>query len=109
MADNKMKETGADRFRRLFTDGNTVSKTLIAIRERQKTKELRRASSYIAIDVLMAMESKGMAKGDLAKQLDITIEFVNELVQGKMDIPLSLIIKLEKELGLNLLNVMRDE
>ncbi len=80
------------------------SKTAQNMRKRKKNRQMFRLLGVIAIDIIIAMEEKGLSIEELAEQLDISVEDVKSLRKGKFDFSFSLGLKLEKILGIVIFN-----
>lgn len=80
------------------------SQFLGKMRQRKKNRELNRRLAFIAIEICMTMEERGMSSEELSEQLDVSLEDVQKLCNGKLDFPVSLGVKLEKVLGVVIFN-----
>lgn len=74
------------------------------MKERKKNRDLHRRLSWIAIEILVAMEEKKITPEMLAESLEIPLEDVALLKKGRLDFSVSLALKLEKLLGIWILN-----
>lgn len=79
------------------------SKKMAATRERRASRALRKASAYIAIEVLMALDERGWSQSQLADVLGVSAQQVSKWVRGTENFTLETIVKLEGILDIKLL------
>ncbi|MCE2936443.1 MAG: helix-turn-helix domain-containing protein [Cyclobacteriaceae bacterium] len=63
----------------------------------------------IAVRVLETLQAKGMTQKDLAERMGVTPQFVSKVVKGQENLSLETIGKLSKALGVQLIEVPREE
>ena len=79
--------------------------SLSNMRQRQATRELRRVSSFIAIEILHAMDCRGWTTADLAKAMGVSSEKVANWVGGSENFTLDTLLKLEAALNIRLIAI----
>jgi plasmid maintenance system antidote protein VapI len=75
------------------------------LQERKKNRPWIRASQRIAIKVLLRLEALDWSQKDLAEAMKVSPQQVNKIVQGKENLTLETITKLEAALGISILNL----
>jgi ribosome-binding protein aMBF1 (putative translation factor) len=80
-----------------------------------KKAKWRRANRYwlrksqgIALQILSALDDKDITKEDLAKEMGMAYEEFKPILQGKVDLNLSTICKLQNILGVKLISTPHD-
>ena len=63
-------------------------------------------SSNVAINVLEALNHKGMSQKDLAKKMNVSAQQVNKIVKGKQNLTFETIGKLETALEISLMEII---
>lgn len=74
-------------------------------RYRRDNRAWLRKSQRIAVRILSVLDEKGMQQKELAKALDVSPQQVSKIVQGKQNLTLETISKLEAVLGVKLFEV----
>ena len=82
-------------------------KELQAVNFRKEGQVWLRKSRQIALSVLYYLEQKGMNQKDLAEKMGVTPTYVGKLLKGKENLSLETISKIEKAMGVDLVNVKR--
>lgn len=72
---------------------------------RQANKAWLDLSASIAIHILSTLRRKGMTQKELAIALELSPQYVNKIVQGKENLTLETITKIEKVLNISLVEV----
>ncbi|HET6528042.1 MAG TPA: helix-turn-helix transcriptional regulator [Balneolaceae bacterium] len=72
---------------------------------RRKNRGWLRKSQEVAIRVLGTLKEKGMQQKELAETMDVSPQQVSKIVQGKENLTLQTIAKLEAVLGISLFEV----
>lgn len=73
-------------------------------KERQ-SNNWRDYSFKIAINILREMRSQNITKEKLAQLIDVSPDFMNNVVKGKENLSLETITKIEETLNINLINI----
>ena len=71
---------------------------------RKDNKNWLSLSTNIAINVLSQMDKLGKSKKELANELNISVEKLNEMLSGEYNFDIKTICLLEKSLGVDLKN-----
>lgn len=71
---------------------------------RKDNKNWLSLSANIAINVLSQMDKLGKSKKELANELNISVEKLNEMLSGEYNFDIKTICLLEKSLGVDLKN-----
>lgn len=74
-------------------------------RYRRDNRAWLQKSQRIAVRILSVLDEKGMQQKELAKALDVSPQQVSKIVQGKQNLTLETISKLEAVLGVKLFEV----
>ncbi|MDR9365874.1 MAG: helix-turn-helix transcriptional regulator [Balneolaceae bacterium] len=74
-------------------------------RYRRENRAWLRKSQRIAVRVLSVLDEKGMQQKELAEALDVSPQQVSKIVQGKQNLTLETISKLEAVLAVKLFDV----
>lgn len=74
-------------------------------RYRRDNREWLRKSQRIAVRILSVLDKNGMQQKELAKALDVSPQQVSKIVQGKQNLTLKTISKLEAVLDVTLFEV----
>lgn len=74
-------------------------------RYRRDNRAWLRKSQHIAVRILSVLKEKGMQQKGLAEALDVSPQQVSKIVQGKQNLTLETISKLEAVLGVKLFEV----
>jgi ribosome-binding protein aMBF1 (putative translation factor) len=64
-------------------------------------------SAEIALMILRTLRSKGMTQRDLAEKLNVSAQQVSKIAQGKENLTIETIAKIEDALGIELIEVSR--
>lgn len=83
----------------------TPSKWLEDANNRSKNRGRLYKSAMIATKILQVIRAKGLMQTDLARELNISPQQVSKIVQGKENLTLDTIDKLESVLGIELITV----
>lgn len=59
------------------------STKLEAMRERQRTRAARKQSAHLAVEVLCALDERGLSRAALAEHLTVTVEELDAWLKGK--------------------------
>lgn len=70
--------------------------------EREAKKGWMLKSSYIALQVLDALKEKKISKTELAERMNVSRQWVNEIVKGRENMTLQVIDKLEQALEIEI-------
>lgn len=82
--------------------------TLKKIRWRKENQEWLRKSKAIAIRILTAIRDQGISQRELANRLDVSAQQVNKWVKGQENFKIDTISKIEKALGVVLIEVVNE-
>lgn len=74
-------------------------------RYRRENRAWLRKSQHIAVRILSVLKEKGMQQIGLAEALDVSPQQVSKIMQGKQNLTLETISKLEAVLGVKLFEV----
>ena len=66
-----------------------------------------RRSHAIAFEVLEALDEKKLTQKKLAAIMNVTPQYVNNIVKGRENLTLETIAKLEKALGIELMTIVK--
>jgi plasmid maintenance system antidote protein VapI len=72
---------------------------------RKENRDWLRNSQRIAIRILSELRKTGMSKEMLADKMGVSVKYVNEIVKGQKNLTLKTISKLEKGLGVKLIEI----
>lgn len=98
-----MKSTRMKKFLEHVSD--TPSPVGEKIRWRRENREWLRRSVEIALKVLNALKEKGISQNELASSLGVSAQYVNKIVKGQENLTLETISKLERALGIELIQI----
>jgi len=102
-----MKETAREKLRAIVSD--ETSDWLEEAKWRKENRDWLNKSAKIAIKILreirLQKESKGMSQKVLAEILNVSPQYINKIVKGQENLSLETISKLEKALGIVLIEV----
>jgi ribosome-binding protein aMBF1 (putative translation factor) len=71
----------------------------------KENRDWLRNSQRIAIRILSELRKTGMSKEMLADKMGVSVKYVNEIVKGQKNLTLKTISKLEKGLGVKLIEI----
>lgn len=74
-----------------------------AMRERQRNRDVFKKSAHVAIELLNAMEERGLTRIELAKRMEVTVEEVDAWLKGKILIDEATLGKFERGLGVKIM------
>lgn len=74
-------------------------------RYRRDNRPWLRKSQRIAVRILSVLDKKGIQQKELAKALNVSPQQISKIVQGKQNLTLETISKLEAVLGIKLFDV----
>ena len=69
---------------------------------RRENRRWLRYSGFIALSVLKRLEEEGMSQKELAEKMNCSPQYISKLLKGSENLTLDTISKLEKTLGINL-------
>lgn len=72
---------------------------------RRANREWLRKSQDIAVTLLDCMAAKGMTQKELAKQMEVSPQYINRILKGSENLTLETISKFESLLGITLISV----
>lgn len=75
-------------------------------KRRAEEKPWKRRSQVIALTVLRTLRARGMSQAELAEQLGVAPQRVNNWVKGNENFTLETIARLEQGLGVQLIEVV---
>jgi antitoxin component HigA of HigAB toxin-antitoxin module len=96
--------TNKEKFLDLVSDDD--QKTLENIKYRIANRYWIKTSQNIAIATLFKMKELNISKEDLAEKMEINISEVNNIVAGKENLTLDIIMKLQLILNINIINII---
>lgn len=73
--------------------------------ERKKNKEWRSLADKIAVTILKHLRDNNLTQVELAKRLDVTPQYVSKIVQGRENLTIENICKIQQALGVQLITV----
>lgn len=73
--------------------------------ERKKNKEWRSLADKIAVTILKHLRDNSLTQVELAKRLDVTPQYVSKIVQGRENLTIENICKIQQALGVQLIEV----
>jgi len=79
------------------------------VRFEEENKEWLDHSGHIAVAVLFVLQAKNMTQKALAEKMGISPQQVNKIVQGRENMSLQTIGKLETALGVSLIRIKNHE
>jgi ribosome-binding protein aMBF1 (putative translation factor) len=91
--------------KRLIDQSITDDKWLAEAKERQDNEAWLNVSSAIALRILGWLRQNKMTQKELAQQLGYSPQYVNTIVKGSENLTLETIVKIEKILGIKLIEV----
>lgn len=97
------KEEKKERFLNSIEDDN--GSWIKKARYRRENRGWLRKSQRIAVRILSVLKEKGMQQKGLAEALDVSPQQVSKIMQGKQNLTLETISKLEAVLGVKLFEV----
>jgi len=98
--------TNKEKFKALVSKkDNSVLKD---IENRMKNREWLRYSRAIALKVLMRLDELNSTQKKLADEMGVSAQLVNKWLKGKENLTLETIARLEKHLGISLIEVERN-
>lgn len=74
-------------------------------RDRKQNKEWRRMVGEIAVSILKFLKENGLTQVELAKRLDVSPQYVSKIVQGKENLSIETICKIQLALGIQLIAI----
>ncbi|MGL5636911.1 MAG: helix-turn-helix transcriptional regulator [Bacteroidales bacterium] len=74
-------------------------------RDRKQNKEWRRIVGEIAVSILKFLKENGLTQVELAKRLDVSPQYVSKIVQGKENLSIETICKIQLALGIQLIAI----
>lgn len=80
-------------------------KWLAAALWRKENKEWLDLSFRIAVKILSSMKTKGITQKKLAEIIGCSPQYVNKLLKGSENLQLETIVKIEKALGIQLIQL----
>lgn len=90
---------------RLFSLAITESKWLEQAKWRAENEAWLDVSSAIAIKILRWLRANGMTQKELAERLDYSPQYISKILKGSENLTLETITKIEKVLGIKLIEV----
>lgn len=78
---------------------------LTKAKHRRSNRDWLRKSQRIAVRILRMLKQRNIQQKDLAEALDVSPQQVSKIVQGKQNLTLETIAKLEQVLGVDLIEV----
>ena len=93
-----------DKFEKLVSD--KPSNFLSKLAHYKANKKWIDHSSNVAINVLEALNHKGMSQKDLAKKMNVSAQQVNKIVKGKQNLTFETVGKLEDALAISLMEII---
>ena len=82
-------------------------KWLAAALWRKENKDWLDLSFRIAVKILSSMKSKGITQKKLAEIIGCSPQYVNKLLKGSENLQLETIVKIEKALGIQLIQLAK--
>ncbi len=76
---------------------------------RRENRAWLKKSHAIAFEVLEALDEKKLTQKKLAALMNVTPQYVNNIVKGSENLTLETIAKLEKALGIELMTIVKFE
>lgn len=80
-------------------------KWLVEAKERQENEAWLNVSSAIALTILAWLRKNKMTQKELSQKLGYSPQYVNTIVKGSENLTLETIVKIEKILGIKLIEV----
>lgn len=77
----------------------------VKAQERKKNKEWRSLADKIAVTILKHLRDNNLTQVELAKRLDVTPQYVSKIVQGRENLTIENICKIQQALGVQLIEV----
>lgn len=93
--------TNKEKFMLLVSD--RPSGTVERNKERIKNREMLRASQDIALKILNKLDVLNWSKADLAREMNVSPQYISKIVQGKENLTLDTLIKLQNILAIPIL------
>ena len=93
-----------DKFEKLVSD--KPSNFLSKLAHYKANKKWIDHSSNVAINVLEALNHKGMSQKDLAKKMNVSAQQVNKIIKGKQNLTFETVGKLEDALEISLMEIV---
>ncbi len=90
---------------KLFDQSIKDDKWLAEAKERQENEAWLNVSSAIALRILAWLRKNKMTQKELAHQLGHSPQYVNTIVKGSENLTLETIVKIEKIMGIKLIEV----
>ena len=95
-----------DKIKKRLTDQSIKDdKWLAEAKERQDNEAWLNVSSAIALRILTWLRKNKMTQKELSQQLGYSPQYVNTIVKGSENLTLETIVKIEKILGIKLIEV----
>lgn len=91
--------------KRLVTQSIKDDEWLVEAKERQDNEAWLNVSSAIALRILGWLRKNKMTQKELAQQLGYSPQYVNTIVKGSENLTLETLVKIEKVLGIKLIEV----
>lgn len=98
MSNDKIKQ-------KLFDQSIKDDKWLAEAKERQENEAWLNVSSAIALRILAWLRKNKMTQKELSQQLGYSPQYVNTIVKGSENLTLETIVKIEKIMGIKLIEV----
>lgn len=76
---------------------------------RRANKAWLKKSSRIAVKVLRTLKEKGISQKELAENLKVSPQYISKIVKGKENLSLETITKIELELGIELVSILKED
>ena len=93
-----------DKFEKLVSD--KPSNFLSKLAYYKANKKWIDQSSKVAINVLEALNQKGLSQKDLAKKMNVSAQQVNKIIKGKQNLTFETVGKLETALEISLMEII---
>lgn len=94
-----------EKVQNLFSKAKKDERWLNKAHWRKENRYWLDRSFDIAVEVLIAIKAQKMTQVELAEKLGVSSQYVNKLLKGQENLTLDTIGKLEKVLGINLIEV----
>jgi ribosome-binding protein aMBF1 (putative translation factor) len=91
--------------KRLVDQSIQDDKWLTEAKERQANEAWLNVSSAIALRILTWLRKNKMTQKELSQQLGYSPQYVNTIVKGSENLTLETIVKIEKTLGIKLIEI----